>query len=145
LARRSKRKAETATEEAWNRFSDAGRALLVGSAVVIPAWRKDYRTSFNALAAILAASVASKVIKSFWHEPRPDGENDKSFPSQHAADCFAAATILRRNGDAGPAAIGLATAVSAARVFGGKHHVADVVAGASLGIIVAETISAWNG
>jgi membrane-associated phospholipid phosphatase len=32
----------------------------------------------------------------------------------------------------------MATAVSLARVFGGKHHVADVIAGAALGVIAAE-------
>jgi membrane-associated phospholipid phosphatase len=42
----------------------------------------------------------------------------------------------------GPIAIGLATAVSMARVFSGKHHVADVIAGASLGVIAGELASA---
>ena len=131
---------EPASADAWNRFADGGRALLVGAAVMAPLWRKDYHTSFNGLTAVLATSAASKLIKGFWREPRPDGENNKSFPSQHAGDCFAAAVTLDREwGSAlGPLAIGLATAVSAARVFSGKHHVADVVAGAALGVIAAE-------
>jgi membrane-associated phospholipid phosphatase len=131
---------EPASADAWNRFADGGRALLVGAAVIAPLWRKDFRTSFNGLTAILATSAASKSIKAFWREPRPNGQNAKSFPSQHAGDCFAAAVTLDREwGSAmGPLAIGLATAVSAARVFGGKHHVADVVAGAALGVIAAE-------
>ena len=124
----------------WNRIADAGRALLVGGAVVAPLWRQDFRTSFNALTAVLASSAASKAVKTFWREPRPNGENNNSFPSQHAGDCFAAAVVLDREWrDAiGPAAIGLATAVSLARVFGGKHHVADVIAGAALGVIAGE-------
>jgi membrane-associated phospholipid phosphatase len=129
--------------DTWNRLADSGRALLVGGAVVAPLWRKDFRTSFNGLTAILATSAASKAVKAFWHEPRPNGENHKSFPSQHAGDCFAAAIVLDREWrDAvGPLAIGLATAVSMARVFSGKHHVADVVAGAALGVIAAEIAS----
>jgi membrane-associated phospholipid phosphatase len=101
------------------------------------------RTSFDALTAIFATSAASKSIKAFWHEPRPNGENDKSFPSLHAGDCFAAATVLDREwrDTVGPLAIGIATAVSMARIFSGKHHVADVVAGAALGVIAAELTS----
>ena len=131
---------EDGQSDAWNRFADGGRALLVGAAVLAPLWRKDLRTSFNALTAILATSAASKTIKLFWHERRPNGQNDSSFPSQHSGDCFAAAVILDREWReaTGPLAIGLATAVSFARVFSRKHHVADVVAGASLGVIAAE-------
>jgi membrane-associated phospholipid phosphatase len=127
----------------WNRFADAGRALLVGGAVIAPLWRKDYRTSINGLTAVLATSAASKALKAFWHEPRPNGQNNSSFPSQHAGDCFAAAVILDREWReaVGPLAIGLATAVSFARVFSGKHHIVDVVAGASLGVIAAEIAS----
>ena len=131
---------ESPSADSWNRFADGGRALLVGAGVIAPLWRKDYRTSFNGLTAILATSAASKTIKLFWSERRPNGQNEKSFPSQHAGDCFAAAATLDREWSKGigPLAIGLATAVSAARVFSGKHHVADVVAGAALGVIAAE-------
>lgn len=124
----------------WNVFADAGRAVLVASAIVAPIWRKDFRSGFNALTAALAAASASKTIKSVWREPRPNGQNDNSFPSEHAADCFAAATILRRDSPngVGPAAMGLAVAVCFARVFSGKHHVVDVVAGAALGVIAGE-------
>jgi membrane-associated phospholipid phosphatase len=125
---------------AWNSFADAGRAVLVGGAVVAPMWRKDVRSGLSSLSAILAVSAASKAIKAVWKEPRPNGENKQSFPSQHAGDCFAAAAILKRewSDGAGPAAIGLATAVSLARVLSGKHHLADVIAGAGLGVIAGE-------
>ena len=134
------RRPNVSRADSWTRFADAGRALLVGGAVIAPLWRKDFRAGFNALTAVLAVSAASKAIKAVWREPRPNGENRKSFPSQHAGDCFAAAVILHRESKEGlgPAAIGLATAVSLARVFGGKHHLADVIAGAGLGTIAGE-------
>ena len=121
-------------------MADAGRALLVGGAVIAPLWRKDFRASFNGLTAVLATSAASKAVKTFWQEPRPDGENNNSFPSQHAGDCLAAAVVIHREwrDTVGPLALGMATAVSLARVFGGKHHVADVIAGVALGVIAAE-------
>jgi len=126
--------------DALNRFADVGRAVLVGGAVIGPMWRKDLRAGLNGLAAVFAVSAASKAIKAVWKEPRPDGENKQSFPSQHAGDCFAAAAILRRESTegVGAAAIGLAAAVSLARVLSGKHHVADVIAGAGLGTIAGE-------
>ncbi|HEX8840191.1 MAG TPA: phosphatase PAP2 family protein [Sphingomicrobium sp.] len=131
---------EPPNAQAWNCFADVGRALLVGSAVFAPLWRRDTRTSFNALTAVLATSAGSKATKAFWRERRPNGENNKSFPSAHAGDCFAAAVSLHRSrGDLlGPLAIGLATAVSMARVFSGKHHIADVIAGSALGVVAAE-------
>ena len=124
----------------WNRFADAGRAVLVGGAVIAPLWRKDFRAGLSGLTAVLAVSAASKAIKEVWKEPRPNGENRKSFPSEHAGDCFASAAILKREWPdrLGPAAVGLAAAVSLARVFSGKHHLADVVAGAGLGTIAGE-------
>jgi len=126
--------------DALNRFADVGRAVLVGGAVIGPMWRKDLRAGLNGLAAVVAVSAASKAIKAVWKEPRPDGENKQSFPSQHAGDCFAAAAILQRESTegVGAAAIGLAAAVSLARVLSGKHHVADVIAGAGLGTIAGE-------
>lgn len=126
-------------EEFWCRLGDAGRVLLVGGAVVAPLARRDLRGSFNALTAVLAVAALSKAVKAFWKEPRPNGEDRKSFPSQHAAECFAAAVSLDRQfkDGIGPAAVGLATAVSLTRVFGGKHHAADVIAGAGLGITAA--------
>ena len=126
--------------DGWNRFADGGRALLVGAAVIAPLWRKDFRTSLNGFSAIIATYAASKTIKAFWREPRPNGQNKKSFPSEHAGDCFAAATVLDQQwrNSVGPLAIGIATAVSIARVLSGKHHVVDVVAGAALGVIAGE-------
>lgn len=132
--------------DAWNRFADGGRALLVGAAVVAPLWRKDFRTSLSGLAAVIATYAASKSIKTLWREPRPNGQNNESFPSEHAGDCFAAATVLDQEwrNSVGPLAIGIATAVSMARVFSGKHHVVDVVAGAALGVIAGEMASDYR-
>ena len=126
--------------DAWNEFADAGRALLVGSAVVAPLWRKDYQSSFNGLTALLATYAATNSIKAFWSERRPNGQDNNSFPSEHAADCFAAAAILHRDwrNSFGPFAVGIATAVSMARVFSAKHHIVDVVAGAAIGMIAGE-------
>lgn len=113
---------------------------MVGGAIAAPLTRKDFRGSFNALTAILVTSSATKAIKAFWHERRPNGENNNSFPSQHAAECFAAAVVLdhRFKDVIGPTAFGIATAVSLTRIFAHKHYPADVIAGAAIGVIAAE-------
>lgn len=127
------------SSDVWARFADAGRFILVGAAIVAPIGRRDFRAGFNALTGILATAAAGKAIKAFWDEPRPNGEDDNSFPSQHAAESFAAAVVLDRQFPerVGRAAIGLATAVSVARVLAGKHRPADVIAGAGIGVTAA--------
>ena len=126
-------------DDVWNRAGDAGRFGLLGAAIVVPLARKDFRSAMNALVGVLATSAASKAIKAFWHERRPNGEDNNSFPSQHAAECFAAAVALDRQlkGAAGPLAMGFATFTAFTRVFGRKHHVSDVLAGTALGTIAA--------
>lgn len=127
-------------DDVWNRIGDCGRVVLVGTAVAAPLARHDFRGSFNALTAILSTAAVCKAAKGFWHEPRPNGEDSNAFPSQHASECFAAAASLDAQfADAiGPGAIGLATAVALTRIFGRKHHVADVIAGAAIGILATK-------
>jgi membrane-associated phospholipid phosphatase len=125
----------------WNHFADLGRAVLVGGAIAAPLIRRrDWRSSVNNLATLIAVSTAVNTIKPFWPERRPDGEDRQSFPSEHAADGFAAAVMFgsELKDGAGPVAAGLATAISLARVFSGKHHPVDVIAGAGFGIAVAQ-------
>ncbi len=134
------KKGDSKADDAWDRFADSGRFVLVGGALAAPlVRRRDFRGSFNALTAILAVYATTKAIKAVWKEPRPDGENNKSFPSEHSAECSSAAVFLFREfgGTTGLAALGLASAVGLARIVSGKHHVADVIAGAGLGITAA--------
>ena len=123
-------------EDMWARAGDAGRCALLACATLLPLRRRDPDSSFDALTAILVSSAISKAVKAFWREPRPNGEDDKSFPSQHAAECFAAAVCLSGGERDGLAtrAVAAAGAVAATRVLARKHHVLDVIAGAAIGI-----------
>lgn len=72
---------------------------------------------------------------------RPDGSSDDSFPSGHAAQAFASATVLARH--LGPKmawpALVVASFVSLSRVNQHRHYLSDVLFGAGLGIGIG-----WN-
>lgn len=74
---------------------------------------------------------------------RPDGSNDKSFPSGHTATAFVGAHILfKEYRDTSPwigiAGYAVATGTGALRVLNKKHWASDVITGAGIGILSAE-------
>lgn len=74
---------------------------------------------------------------------RPDGSNDKSFPSGHTATAFVGAHILfKEYKDTSPwigiAGYAVATGTGTLRVSNKKHWASDVITGAGIGILSAE-------
>lgn len=103
----------------WGRMivSDAFSALLMGSAV--------------------------NTLKQTTHVVRPDGSNDRSFPSGHTATAFMTATMLTKEyGRKSPwIGIGAYTAASATglmRMANNKHWLSDILTGAGIGILSTE-------
>lgn len=121
----------------WSKASSVGRDLLVGAALGVPAVQGDWRGDLQAGTSLLAAGGTTFVLKELIHERRPDGSDNKSFPSGHTSVSFAAAaTLEKRYGwKAGLPALGLASVVGLARVQADKHYVHDVLAGAAIGSI----------
>ena len=74
---------------------------------------------------------------------RPNGENDLSFPSGHTSTAFTAATVFGHHYGPAGAMVGYAAAgfVAATRMDASKHHLSDVVAGATIGYIVGRTVT----
>jgi undecaprenyl-diphosphatase len=64
-----------------------------------------------------------------------------SFPSEHAAAAFAAArTLSGSSPQLRPVVVPAAVAVAASRVRVGVHYPTDVIAGAALGLVVADLV-----
>ena len=87
-------------------------------------------------------------LKRITAEPRPYNAADlSSFPSSHTSQAFLTATLLHEQyGRQYPwisvSGYAVATATGAMRVLGNKHWATDVLAGAGIGFLSAETV--WH-
>ena len=103
--------------------------------------------SYDMTQAIVVSTVYTGLLKTAFPRERPDGSDNKSFPSGHAAAAFAWATVAEEHW--GPK-VGIpsflaATAIGLSRVQHNKHNLSDVLAGATLGYIVGRTVVRENG
>ena len=110
--------------------------------------RDDWKQlAVTTAASWVAAAGTSYVLKHLVDEERPDGTDQRSFPSGHATIAFAGATALHKEfGKVSPwisvAGYGTATFVAVDRVIKDRHHWYDVAAGAGIGIVATE-ITWW--
>lgn len=123
-------------KDAWNTFSDIGAYGLVGLATGLPAYQDDWDGVWQAGLSIGSASAIGLVGKYTIDAPRPDGSDNNSFPSNHTANAFAAATTLhiRQGWQVGLPAYGVAALVGVGRVQADKHYWRDAAAGAAIGV-----------
>jgi undecaprenyl-diphosphatase len=128
-----------------------GPFVLVGLFVALwfePAPREArtlrQKAAIIAAAASLLALGINQIIIHLWQRPRPyvglptvlllHTTRDPSFPSDHAAFCFAIATVLvLLSWRTGVWALLFAGVVAFSRVYVGEHYVSDVLAGALIG------------
>ncbi|MDD5658221.1 MAG: phosphatase PAP2 family protein [Elusimicrobia bacterium] len=125
---------------AWWLYSGRGKALRALLAMV--------------LAVALCDAVTHRFIKPVFHRQRPEpagvalvlrtrSHGGYSFPSIHAANSFAGATVL---GMVYPAwrwpALLIAGLVAYSRVYAGVHYPFDSAAGALLGLLIGALIGA---
>jgi len=134
--------AQAADAHSWDNLS-TGLVVGLGGAAVAATWaHSDNEGLTQGLKTAGVNLLAVEALKLLVKEQRPDGSDDKSFPSGHTALAFAAATYFdKRYGHEYrqyvPVMYGLAALTGVARVKADKHYVQDVLAGAAIGWGVA--------
>ena len=125
----------TASEKGWDDAGSIARDALVVAAFGIPAVQEDWDGVLQAGGSIGVAAGVSYGMKEVFPERRPDGSDNKSFPSGHTSVSFAAAATLhnRYGWKVGVPAQLVAAFVGLSRVEAKKHHVHDVLVGAAIG------------
>ena len=103
-------------------------------------WKKRLTVSVASFAVNAGVTYA---LKRTIHERRPDGTDNRSFPSGHTSIAFCGATSLMHeyykvSPWIGVAGYAVSTTVAVDRVRRNRHHWGDVVAGAAIGCLSAE-------
>lgn len=103
---------------------------------------------FFELATILAITLPlAEILKRLIGRKRPENRErstyffrNLSFPSGHSANAFATAIVLNGFASLGNIPILIAVIVAFSRVYLGQHFVSDVLAGSTIGIVIATLI-----
>lgn len=124
-----------ASEKGWDDAGTIARNALVIAALGVPAVQEDWDGVLQAGGSIAAASVVTYGLKEAIPSRRPDGSDDKSFPSGHTSTSFAAAaTLHKRHGwKVGVPAQLVAAFVGVSRVEANRHRWGDVAVGMVIG------------
>lgn len=126
--------ASAAPADEWTRAGDVLQIALPLTALTATYTLDDPEGRAALVGSFATTWVATQVLKETVGRERPSGGDTRSFPSGHTSSAFSGASFLQRRygWDIGlPAYLG-ATYVGWSRVYGEKHYVSDVLAGAAL-------------
>ena len=129
-----------ADSDAQRQAGDALATAMPLATLGVELWREEYTGAKQFAASFVVTVAATEVLKRTTHIERPDGSNDESFPSGHAARAFASATYVHRRygfGDAWPLYL-MATYVGYTRVASDRHRWSDVAGAAGVA-----ALSSW--
>jgi membrane-associated phospholipid phosphatase len=89
----------------------------------------------------------TEILKYSVKRERPDGSDSLSFPSGHTSTAFSLATVAEQHygWKVGVPAYALASCIGLTRIEQDRHHLSDVVAGATIGVIVGRTVTRLDG
>jgi len=116
------------------RVGDVLRYALPASVFAYEAYKGDGEGLWQFGSSWAVTLGATEVLKRTTNVERPDGSDDMSFPSGHAAHAFAAATYMHRRHGFGRAApyYVLATYVGWTRVNADRHRWGDIAGSAAV-------------
>ncbi len=113
--------------------------VLIVLAPVYFFFKKDVRSPYLFLFAMMLNFLAVEALKGLFNVPRPFGKPGLSFPSGHASLAFGQARFFK-SGKLFLVGIIYATFVSIGRVLTGFHTIQDVFAGGLLGYGISEIL-----
>ncbi len=122
--------------------SDRSRpALFVAAGIALLAGGVARAVAVETIAVLVPVNLVVEGLKRLTYRTRPDGSHKRSnaaFPSSHAANAFAVATVIfRRWRRWGLVAFALAAVVAWSRLYLNRHWPSDVLAGALLAVLLA--------
>jgi membrane-associated phospholipid phosphatase len=103
--------------------------------------------SYDFAQALIVNGAYTSILKYSVQRTRPDGSNNLSFPSGHTSTAFSLAAVADRHygWKVGVPAYLLASGIGFSRIEKDKHYLSDVLAGATLGVIVGRTVARVDG
>jgi membrane-associated phospholipid phosphatase len=123
-------------------YGDVGQYAIPGVAAAISIWGEEGPDKVGLIQLGTSALVTVGIVQGLKHtidRERPNGKNDRSFPSGHTSSAFSGASYLhyRYGWQYGTPAYLAASVVGYSRVEADKHFVSDVIAGAAIANVVA--------
>jgi len=103
--------------------------------------------SYDFMQAAIVNVAYTELLKYGVSRERPDGSNSMSFPSGHTSTAFSLATVAEQHygWKVGVPAYALASCIGLTRIEQNRHYLSDVLAGATLGVIVGRTVTRLDG
>ena len=121
--------------------------LTIGffSAAHISHGERFQASTYDVSQAVIVNQLWTQALKFSIRRTRPDESDRLSFPSGHASNAFAAATVIGRHYPklAAPG-YAVATFIAISRLAANKHHFSDTVAGAGFGYGVGRLVVRRN-
>jgi membrane-associated phospholipid phosphatase len=138
-------------------YGDVGRVLgtgavaAVASTAILGVGRYANGDRFRAATydmsqAVVVSFFYTLIIKESTRRDRPDHSDHLAFPSGHASNAFACATVWAEQYGWKGAVPGYLAAgfIAGSRLALKKHRLSDVVGGATLGVIVGQSVARWD-
>ncbi len=125
-----------ASEDSYSRASDVLAVGVPLAAAVISVAHDDASGLLQLSKSEALTLLSVEVLKRTTNKTRPNGRDDRSFPSGHTAVAFAAAQYMQIRGGwrYGVPAYLAAAATGYSRVKAKEHYWRDVLAGAAIGM-----------